>query len=194
MPAYSTDKGFTGSGSAYGGGKSTGSSGKGKDQEKKKKSGGFLKKDPSQDPDVSEREKAIARGDGGRAPDKLPPGLNPLKYSANPTPQFEGTAKNVGTLVGGIISGAYTSPLGMMAQLAGSDEVTGLSREIGDMLGIGGGFEKPMADTTSGDYDRSETLKTTAMGGNGSTQKKKPKTPKPGFTLLKGVGGTLIGT
>lgn len=213
MPAYSTDKGFTGSAGGMGGG--GGTNGTGSDKEKKKKEQAELTtkernlnaldalrggKPQNLDPATG---KAIGPKDPGtKSSSQLPPGLNPLKYSSNPNIQYEATPRNIATLVGNIVTGKYTSPLGMISEVIGAEETTGLTKEIGDALGLGGGFEGPSTPIGGADYDRSEVtnaatgLTTSTFGTNKPTAKSKSnkKPPKPGFTLLKGVGGTLIGT
>lgn len=128
---------------------------------------------------------------GATPPGKLPPGLNPAKYSPNPTPSYEATPQNIATaLATALTVGGTTAP----ALIGG--EITGLT----DTLGLG--YEKPTGEVGGYDYDKSETTKAGAVNGmtTGQTmgplleKKKKKKNPEPGFTLLEGAGGTLLGT
>lgn len=215
MPSYSTDKGFTGSANGKGTGGSgngTGGGGTGAGQDKKKKeaelttrernlnaldalskSGGKAQNlDPKTGKSIGDKQGEPSRARG------LPPGLNPLKYSPNPTQEYDATLKNIGTLIGGaLVGGALPGP----ALVGGAvGDISGLTDELGL------GFESPQGTVDTGDYDKSETTKAsqgntvTTMGSTGQTKSikgtgnKTKKPPKPGFTLLKGVGGTLIGT
>ncbi len=132
----------------------------------------------------------------------LPPGLNPLKYESNPTPSYEATPENIAKVVGTIIS-AVAGPVGTAAQAA----YTGYKALTDDEFDPLNPFEKPTGTTSTGTYDKSEVVNASTgtgasqMGANpivGKTsaeQKKKKKVAtKPGFTLLQGVGGTLLGT
>lgn len=151
------------------------------------------------DPATGKARPGGAKG-ADATPNALPPGLNPLKYTTNPTPSYEATPGNIASLVGSLITGL--GPGSMLARVGLSDEL-GLSEELGLPSS---GFESPTGPTTTGDYDKAETTKASqanaasTMGGGQQTNSvstNKPKTkkpPKPGFTLLKGVGGTLIGT
>jgi hypothetical protein len=151
--------------------------------------------------DIGAGAKSLARDAAARdkTPNALPPGLNPLKYGTNPTPSYEATPSNLAKVVGSLIG---LSGPGMIAKVGLSDELG-----IADELGLpSSGFESPTGPTSTGDYDKSEVTNastgntTSSLGTTGQQGKMKGKSspakkpPKPGFTLLKGVGGTLIGT
>lgn len=189
MPAYSTDKGFTGTTkgpSGLGGG----SAGTGGDRPSK----------------TNPRESSVpTKGPGKgkkKGPNDLPSGLNPLKYESNPTPSFEPTPENVAKVVGTIV-GAVAGPVGTAAQAA----YTGYKALTDDEFDPLNPFDNPTGTVPGSTYDASETINpqtgqvTSQMGVNpiaaraSAEQKKKKKTAtKPGYTLLEGVGGTLLGT
>lgn len=132
--------------------------------------------------------KDITGGPVGGAKDKLPPGLSPLKYSPNPTPEVPATLENLTTLVtenlpivGNVIKGIKTL----------TDEEYDPLNPYGQPTGTAPGYTA----------DPSQVGETAGMGVDGTlesaspVQKKKKKVEaKPGFTLLQGAGGTLLGS
>jgi len=135
-------------------------------------------------------EQAAAKGPIGAKKDvtqSLPPGLNPLKYSPNPTPEVPATLENLTTLVtenlpivGNVIKGVKML----------TDEEYDPINPYGQPTGTAPGYTA----------DPSQIGETAGMGVDGTleraspVQKKKKKVEaKPGFTLLQGAGGTLLG-
>lgn len=126
---------------------------------------------------------------GGAKQSGLPSTVNPLKYTQNPTPTAPLTLENVGTLISNVND--IANPMGSMLK-------AGLGR-----LGVPGfdedplsGFEGPIGETTRGDYQGSDIDKPDDLGPLVSPAPKKKKTPAkpPGFTLLEGAGGSLLGS
>jgi len=130
------------------------------------------------------RERAANKKDVTKT---LPPGLNPLKYSPNPTPEVPATLENLTTLVtenlpivGNVIKGVKML----------TDEEYDPINPYGQPTGTAPGYTA----------DPSQIGETAGMGVDGTleraspVQKKKKKVEaKPGFTLLQGAGGTLLG-
>lgn len=196
MPGYSTDKGFTGSAGGLGAGKKKDD--KGGLGAMGYKGGTSLKNAPISDLS-EESKKSLTQGGtgaGGTKKSKLPPGLNPAKYQENTTPSYEATLSNIGTLVGQAVAGLALPGAGI-----------GLGPLAGEITGVGPSFENPTGPQVKGDYDSAAQENQAAqgnvasqMGGDASLAKvsaiqakKKKVEEKPGFTLLKGAGGTLLG-
>lgn len=139
---------------------------------------------------------------GSTAKGKLPSSLNPLKYQTNPTQSFEPTPSNLAK-VGGTLVSTLAGPIGTAVVGA----ATGIDAAISGTFDPMNPFDKPTGTVNTGDYDKSETTNA-SIGNTNSTmgpdatasaletpeQKKRKKVAaKPGFNLLTGAGGTLLG-
>jgi hypothetical protein len=125
----------------------------------------------------------------GRKSSDLPSGLNPLKYSPNTTPTAPLTLENVGTLISNV-NDVMNPAAAMLKAGMGMAGVPGFDDEPLS------GFEGPIGQTTRGDYDGSDIERPAELGPLTTPTIKKKKTPAkpPGFSLLEGAGGTLLGS
>lgn len=196
MPAYSTDKGFTGSAKdkKQGGlGNNGGSDQYGANgvDTTGNYAGAVAKKKADA---AAEAAKALTGGNNNTG--SLPPGLNPLKYTKNKTSTKPATPGNITKAVVKTVGNLLTGgALGMIGEVAGSQEVTGQE----DVTGLGLGYEGPTGQTTGADYDKAEASPAAAgvTDSKGIVPpvpiKKKKNTPLSNVgTLLSGSGGTLV--
>jgi hypothetical protein len=128
------------------------------------------------------------RGGTGKTAD-LPSGLNPAKYTPNPTITAPLTLENVGTLISNV-NDVMNPAAAMLKAGMGMAGVPGFDDEPLS------GFEGPIGQTTRGDYDGSDIERADDLGPVAPPAIKKKKTPAkpPGFSLLEGAGGTLLGS
>lgn len=198
MPAYSTDKGFTGSGGGLGSGA------KDKDKDKKNKEGGALGMGAARTR-ANERLSGFAGGlseEGQKSlTDKAGEGKSTVGPGAGVLP-FQRTKvvkgkKAVNPTVGGAAAAALKAatmgPLAAIGTIAGSEEVTGIEGGILGPLGLGTG---DVVDTERLESDPSQ------LGESGLAQselapppaKKKKNIPLGNIvgTLLADAGGTLV--
>lgn len=127
------------------------------------------------------RERAANKKDVTKT---LPPALNPIKYSPNPTPSYPATPENITTLI--------TENLPIVGNVIRATKT--LTDEEYDPLNP---YSDPQGPVPGASYDPSQLGEDGQMGVEPTSpgpDKKKKKTPKPGFTLLEGAGGTLLGS
>jgi hypothetical protein len=205
MPAYSTDKGFTGNAGGFGGGGSGGGSNNSKDKNKNKgnkPTGGLFgdasvrdRSNAALDPKGSRSQaigKELSKGGAGKGAGFVPDQLVP-QFSRQKVQKHMSRPPTAGNIITGALTALGIGPATAIGTVAGSEEVTGVEGGLmKDLTGLG--YEGPIGEAEHINSDPSQLGENKSLKPDGGPTKKKKNNPlgNQAGTLLADAGGTLV--